>query len=87
MYNAYDMDIEYRKAKMTDLAKVIEFVDFWLAGRGRTSGMAGVVNDHFVSHKQHIDYIRRYFVLIALDKSNIIGWSVRNHHNVLTFGH
>lgn len=77
------MDIAYRKAETSDLAAVIEFVDYWLAGRGRADHAAGVVNDYFISHKQHFDYIRRYCVLLALDGGKIIGWAVRNNNRVL----
>ena len=77
------MDIEYRKAEMMDLAGVIEFVDYWLAGRGFADHAKGVVNDYFISHKQHFDYIQRYFVLLGLDADKIVGWGVRNNHNVL----
>lgn len=77
------MDIVYRRAKMADLAAVIEFTDYWLAGRGKADGVPGVVNDYFISHKQHFDYIQRYSVLLALIDGGLIGWAVSNQHHVL----
>lgn len=77
------MDIIFKKAKMEDFAAITFFVDFWLSGRGRGSGKEGVANDYFVSHKQHMDYLKRYHVLIARADDEIIGWAVKNHHNVL----
>jgi len=75
--------IDYRKATISDTAAIIKFVDFWLSGRGLSSNLPGVVNDYFVSHKQHIDYLRRYFVLLALDGDRIVGWAVRSQANVM----
>lgn len=78
------MRIEYRKATTDDFTDIQCFVDFWLSGRGKSSGKEGVVNDYFISWKQHLDYLKSYCVLLALRDKKIVGWAVKNHHNVLT---
>jgi len=77
------MGIIYRKALSSDLAAIIKFVDFWLAGRGKRVKAAGASNDYFVSPKQHFDYQKKGYVLLAFDCDVLVGWCVKNHNNVL----
>ena len=77
------MNITCRRAKITDLAVVIEFVDYWLSGRGKKDGVAGVADDYFITHKQQYDYLCRYIVLLAFDGEKLVGWCVKNSNRVM----
>lgn len=73
----------YRKATIEDVKRICSFTDWWLAGRGRRRGVAGAVNDYFISPSQHRKYVLKYETLLVFDGSSIIGWAVRGHSSVL----
>lgn len=62
--------ITYRKANSSDLRAVIDFVDFWLAGRAKSKGIKNGGNDYFVTRNQHQSYIRNAIVRVG-KKENI----------------
>lgn len=72
-----------RKATKEDLPDIIDFVDYWLAGRGKDQGEKLAGNDYFVSPRQHTKYLNHYDVFIALSKTRIIGWAVKQHQQTL----
>ena len=75
--------ITYRRAEIDDLPSIVEFVDFWLSGRGKKNHIKNTSNDYFITRKQHIDYISKYFVLVGIENSKIIAWGVSNQKKVL----
>ncbi len=76
-------DIEYRRARESDLPAITSFVDFWLAGRGLADGVHGSAHDYFVPAGRHLKFVTKYTTLIALVENCIIGWSVKTHQGVL----
>lgn len=74
-YNG-SMKILYRDATLTDLKAVCKFTDWWLAGRGKRVGVAGALNDYFISPSQHTRYIQKYRTLLAFQDFKIIAWAV-----------
>lgn len=70
------MDITYRIATVPDLAKICAFTDFWLRGYGKRYRIKGAGNDYFVPKRQHLDYLNRQSVLIALCAGYVVGWAV-----------
>lgn len=68
--------LTYRQAVIDDVKELCKFTDWWLAGRGKAKGVAGAVNDCFVSPGQHRKYILKYQTWICLDAKKIIGWAV-----------
>lgn len=75
--------ITYRPAIFADIPVIATFVDFWLSGRGKRSGVQGAVNDFFVSKGQHAGYITRSTVLLAFDCNTLIGWAVKRPNGSL----
>ena len=78
-------DIEYRLAKGKDYKSIVEFTDYWLAGRAKAKGVKNAGDDYFITRRQHVNYLKRYYVMIAIDtKSNkLIGWAVMMQSRVL----
>lgn len=77
------MDIEYRKADSSDLPAIARFVDYWLTGGGQADGIPGATHDYFVRFGQHADYVRKYDVMLACCKGEIVGWAVKTKKGVL----
>lgn len=76
-------EIEYRRARKSDLYDIQKFVDFWLSGRAKSQGIKNSGNDYFVTINQHKSYLRNYIVYLALENKKIIGWGVKERSNVL----
>lgn len=72
-----------RKATKEDLPAIIQFVDYWLAGRGKSRGEHLAGNDYFVSPRQHRKYLNHYDVVLAINKRQIVGWAVKQHQQTL----
>lgn len=72
-----------RKATTKDLPAIIQFVDYWLSGRGKTQGEHLAGDDYFISPRQHIKYLNHYDVMIAIFKGEIVGWAVKQHQQTL----
>ena len=72
-----------RKATKENLPAIISFVDYWLAGRGKCQGETLAGNDYFVSPRQHRKYLNHYDVILAWDRSKIVGWAVKQHQETL----
>lgn len=75
--------INYRIATTEDLPAIIEFVDYWLSGRAKNQGVLNAGNDYFISPRQHRKYINQYSVVVALERSTIVGWAVKQHQQTL----
>ena len=72
-----------RKAKKEDLPAIIQFVDYWLSGRGKNQGEKLAGNDYFVSPRQHTKYLNHYDVMLAIEYGSIVGWAVKQHQQTL----
>lgn len=70
------MEIEFRRARITDLNEICHFTDFWLSGRGLRTKAPGAVNDCFISPSQHRRYIVKYKTYIVVFNEKLIGWAV-----------
>lgn len=68
--------LQIRKASLDDLDLVSCFVDWWLAGRGKSKGVPGATNDYFISKGQHKKYITKYTTWLCFDELEMIGWAV-----------
>ena len=77
------MDVEYCKADESDLPALQAFVDFWLSGGGIADGVPGSGHDFFVPMGRHEAYLKKYSVLLAKYKSEIVGWAVKTKKGVL----
>jgi GNAT superfamily N-acetyltransferase len=66
------MEITYRKATIFDISCIVIFVDSNLPHK-----------DFFIPPIQHIEYLKRYCVLLAFDGQVVIGWGVCTDHKVL----
>jgi len=77
------MDIEYRRAVLSDLAAIVAFVDYWLTGGGKADGIPNATHDFFVPAGRHESFIRKYCVMLALYEGEIVGWSVKTNKGVL----
>lgn len=72
-----------RKAKAIDLCRIINFVDYWLSGRGVKAKAKGAVNDCFISPSQHQRYLTKYDTYIMQANDEIIGWAVKHPNGSL----
>lgn len=77
------MEVEYRKAVMSDLKRIVAFVDFWLTGGGIPDKVPGCGHDFFVPVGRHEAYLAKYGVLLATYGSEIVGWAVKTKKGVL----
>ena len=77
------MKVEYRIAEMSDLKRIIAFVDFWLTGGGLPDGVPGCGHDFFVPGGRQKAYIEKYLVLLAIYEGEIVGWAVKTKKGVL----
>lgn len=68
--------LKYRRANVGDLDRVCRFTDWWLAGRGRSKGVSGALDDYFISKGQHKKYVVKYTTWICLDLNTLVGWAV-----------
>lgn len=75
--------MEIRKATKKDLPAIIQFTDYWLAGRAKSQGVEFAGDDYFISPRQHTKYLNHYNVVIAVCKGTIIGWAVKQHQQTL----
>ncbi len=75
--------VEYRRARESDLTLIIPFVDFWLRGDGLADGIPGSAHDFFVPRGRHVKYLRKYNVLLAFYQGGLVGWAVTTHKGVL----
>ena len=75
--------LTFRKAQLEDVDEIRRFVDYWLSGRGMREHAPGAINDFFVSHGQHVSYLQRSIVIIALDNEQIVGWAVKHSNGTL----
>ncbi|MFA5436521.1 MAG: GNAT family N-acetyltransferase [Candidatus Neomarinimicrobiota bacterium] len=72
-----------RKAKAIDLCRIINFVDYWLSGRGVKAKAKGAVNDCFMSPSQHERYLTKYETWLMEANGEIIGWAVKHPNGSL----
>lgn len=77
------MEVEYRNAEMSDLKRIVAFVDFWLTGGGLADGVSGASHDFFVPFGRHKAYLEKYQVLLAICEGSIVGWAVKTKKGVL----
>lgn len=77
------MDVEYCIAEMSDLKRIVAFVDFWLTGGGIPDGVPGAGHDFFVPYGRHKAYLEKYQVLLAIYEGSIVGWAVETKKAVL----
>lgn len=77
------MDVEYRRADMSDLTTIVAFVDYWLTGGGKAVGIPGAGHDFFVPAGRHEKYLAKYAVLLAMYGGEIVGWAVKTQKGVL----
>jgi len=75
--------MEIRKATKEDLPAIIQFTDYWLAGRAKNQGVEFAGNDYFISPRQHTKYLNHYDVVVAIYKGEIVGWAVKQHQQTL----
>jgi len=75
--------LKYRQAVLDDLKALCKFTDWWLAGRGKSKGAVGAVNDCFISPSHHRKYILKYQTWICCDVEKIIGWAVVEPSNTM----
>lgn len=78
-----ELMIIYRPARIDDLDSISHFTDWWISGRGKTRGVAGAVNDYFITKRQHKKYIEKYETLLAFRGAMIVGWAVLEPSGVL----
>lgn len=77
------MDIAYRFARPADVPAIVEFVDYWLAGKARSAGVKGATHDYFVPAVRLADYLRKYYVLLAWAGDELVGWAVQSRRGVM----
>lgn len=77
------MDIIIRKAVESDINPITAFTDYWMRGYGVKAGIPGTGNDYFVPRRQHIHYILKHDVRIALYSDVVVGWAVLTDKRVL----
>ena len=65
-----------RRATLKDLETICSFTDFWLAGRGKSQGISGAVDDYFISSGQHKKYIVKYATWQCVCNSRLLCWAV-----------
>lgn len=65
-------DLSYRLAVMSDLDDIVTIVDRLLAGK-----------DFFCPRGQHIGYFQYKTILLCFDKTQLIGWAVRQKNGAL----
>lgn len=75
--------LHYRQATEYDVRQLSRFTDFWLAGRGFYQKVPGAVNDCFISPGQHRKYVNKYVTWICTDDSNVVGWAVVQHGDIM----
>lgn len=75
--------IVYRFATESDLPAIVRFVDLWLSGHGSKPKGYKIASDYFVPRGRHSWFIRGYWVLLALEHDEIVGWAVMTSSSVL----
>jgi len=67
---------DIKKAGLTDIALIMEFVDWWLTGKGKSFGIPGATHECFISPSQHMRYVEKYDVRLLYFEDHLVGWSV-----------